>query len=92
MREYKKADARNPHMGLHNRVCRNPAYWCRLHRVWLSEKDARKKQCKHRPTIDMLGFSRCSNLVERSKWEEGRERKNGRINHKDRERADHNPR
>ena len=26
MREYRKADARNPHMGLNNRICRNPEY------------------------------------------------------------------
>lgn len=55
MREYRKADARNPHMGLNNRICRNPEYWCKLHQVWLSENDVAKKQCKHKPTFDMMG-------------------------------------
>ena len=26
-----KADARNPYMGLDNKICTSPKYWCRLH-------------------------------------------------------------
>lgn len=31
-------------MGLDNKICKNPIYWCRLHQIWLSEDDAKKKQ------------------------------------------------
>lgn len=86
--KYKTADARNPHMGLNNRICRKPAYWCKLHRVWLSEKDVEKKQCKNKPTFDLIGCVRCVNLVEGSEWEKGRERKSERINRKNRKRQD----
>lgn len=59
---YLKADRRNPYMGLDNTVCRNPAYWCRLHQVWLSEEDVEKKKCTKKPTFDMIGFITCGNL------------------------------
>lgn len=41
---YQKADSRNPRMGLNNRICKSPKYWCRLHEVWLSEEDVKRKQ------------------------------------------------
>lgn len=61
--EYKIADARNPNMGLNNRICKNPKYWCRLHQVWLSEKDVIHKQCKNKPTFDMIGSVHCACLI-----------------------------
>ena len=61
--EYKIADARNPNMGLNNKPCDNPKYWCRLHQVWLSEKDVEQKHCKSKQTIDMIGTRPCTNLV-----------------------------
>ena len=61
--EYKIADARNPKMGLNNKICKNPKYWCRLHQVWLSEKDVERKHCKSKQTIDMLDTRLCTNLV-----------------------------
>ena len=61
--EYKIADARNPKMGLNNKICKNPKYWCRLHQVWLSEKDVERKHCKSKPTIDMIDTRLCTNLV-----------------------------
>lgn len=57
-----KADFRNPWMGLNGVVCEEPAYWCRLHEVWLSEEDVAKKKCLARMTYDMLGYRRCNNL------------------------------
>lgn len=70
-------------MGLNNRTCRNPEYWCKLHQVWLSEKDVIKKHCKNKPTFDMIGTARCGNLVNKSDWEKGRVKKNERYKHKD---------
>lgn len=56
---YQIADQRNPYMGLDNKICRNPVYWCRLHQVWLSEDDVKRKKCKRKPTFDMIGTYRC---------------------------------
>ncbi len=43
--------------------CKNPVYWCRLHQIWLSDDDVKKKQCKCKQTFDMVGTYRCGNLV-----------------------------
>lgn len=61
-----KADARNPWMGLNGIVCTSPAYWCRLHEVWLSKDDVARKRCMARLTIDMRGTYRCFDIEERS--------------------------
>ena len=65
--QYKKADARNPYMGLDNMICKDPVYWCRLHEVWLSEKDVQKKKCKERLTLDMIEARRCTCLDDKRK-------------------------
>ena len=64
--KYKIADARNPNMGLNNKICMDPKYWCRLHQVWLSESDVKRKHCKERPTMDMIGIRCCGNLTEKN--------------------------
>lgn len=63
--EYKIADARNPNMGLNNKLCNDPKYWCRLHRVWLSEADVKRKHCKEKPDMYMIENRYCSNLVKK---------------------------
>ena len=62
--EYKIADARNRNMGLNNMTCKYPKYWCRLHQVWLSEKDVEHKKCNNKTDIYMIDTRRCLNLVE----------------------------
>jgi hypothetical protein len=64
--EYKKANFSNPRMGLDNKVCINPAYWCRLHEVWLSEEDVKKKSCRTKPTFDLISTMRCTNLEKKN--------------------------
>ena len=64
---YLTANAKNPYMGLDNKICKNPTYWCRLHQVWLSEEDMKRKRCKNKPTFDMLGVYRCGCLERRKK-------------------------
>ena len=59
-RGFPKADTKNPWMGLNGVICENPAYWCRLHEVWLSEADVEKKHCLSRLTYDMIGTCRCN--------------------------------
>lgn len=50
--KYRIADARSPNMGLGNKICKAPKYWCRLHQVWLSEKDVERKHCQCKPTFE----------------------------------------
>lgn len=61
-----KADTRNPWMGLNGVACENPAYWCRLHEVWLSEADVEEKKCLSRITFDMIGTRKCNCLERKS--------------------------
>lgn len=63
--EYLKADNRNPYMGLDNKICDDPVYWCRLHQVWLSEEDVQRKHCKNKLTFDMISVKRCNCLEDR---------------------------
>lgn len=59
------ADARNPQIGLHNAICSDSVYWCRLHEVWMSEEDVVRKGCKDRRTLDMIATRRCGNIEKR---------------------------
>lgn len=63
--QWKTADegTKNEKMGLNNKICENPAYWCKSHRIWLSEDDVKLKNCKEKPTMDMIGKNRCNSLV-----------------------------
>lgn len=59
------ANQRHPRMGLNNKLCINPKYWCSLHQVWLSEEDVRRKGCRNKPSFDMMNTQVCSNLQEK---------------------------
>lgn len=63
------ADARNPQMGLHNVVCADSVYWCRLHEVWLSEEDVTRKGCNAKHTLDMIATRRCGNIEKKEFYE-----------------------
>ena len=62
---YKTANAKNPNMGLDNKTCQDPVYWCRNHQVWLSEEDAARK-CKKCLSYDMMNIKQCDNLEKKS--------------------------
>ncbi|MEY8518606.1 hypothetical protein AALC25_17245 [Lachnospiraceae bacterium 29-84] len=62
---YLMADQKHPFMGLDNKTCKNPRYWCRLHRIWLLEEDTGRKKCRCRWDFDMIGMHRCGNLEEK---------------------------
>lgn len=64
---YLIANKSNPYMGLNNKICKNPTYWCRLHQVWLSEEDVIQKHCKNKVTFDMMRTYRCRCLERRSR-------------------------
>lgn len=53
------ADFRNPWMGLNGHRCKHPAYWCRSHKVWLSEEDVKSKHCFQKLTYNMLDTHKC---------------------------------
>lgn len=57
--KYRKANQKYPNMGLNNKICIDPKYWCTLHEVWLSEEDIKMKRCRNKRTFDMLGTYRC---------------------------------
>lgn len=61
---YKKAIKGKVYMGLNNKVCKHPKYWCRLHKIYLSEPDVIKKHCKNKYTFDMISQHRCGELEE----------------------------
>lgn len=62
---YPKADYHNPWMGMDGKICEKPAYWCRMHEVWLSEEDVVKKRCAARLSYDMIATNRCNCLEEK---------------------------
>ena len=59
MIKYQRADDNHPCMGLNNKICIDPEYWCRLHQVWLSSDDVRRKRCKNKTTFDARSIYRC---------------------------------
>ncbi len=60
--QYLKANSRNPWMGLDNNICISPKYWCRLHEVYLSDDDVKRKKCKEKKTFDMISTYTCGCL------------------------------
>lgn len=60
--EYTKADARNPRVGLNNKPCTDPQYWCRLKELWLSEEDVQRKGCRQKKSFDMMDIHICGCL------------------------------
>lgn len=72
--QYKIADANHPRMGLGNKLCINPKYWCRSHQIWLSENDVKKKECFHKPTIDMISYEKCRCLEKADYYSELKKR------------------
>ena len=64
--KYKTIDD-NKHMGLYNKICKQRDYFCSAKRVWLCEKDVKRKQCKCKPDIYMIGTSKCPYLLEAKK-------------------------
>ena len=61
---YQKAIKNKLYMGLDNKICTSPRYWCRLHEIYLSQKDMERRNCKGKPTFDMIGVEKCRNLEE----------------------------
>jgi len=52
-------------MGLDNKPCLDPVYWCPIHQVWLSKEDAQRKGCFNKMSFDMIGPYVCPSLQEK---------------------------
>lgn len=51
------------YIGLDNKVCENPKYYCKIHLVYLSAEDVKRKKCMCKPTFDMIGTTTCKSLI-----------------------------
>ena len=63
-------------MGLDDKICEDPKYFCMCHKVYLSDADVERKSCMHKMTPDMMGFVKCRWLMESDGYEEMIENKN----------------
>lgn len=62
--DYKRADNCNQKfMGLDNKVCEDPKYFCKSHCVYLSDVDVQKHRCLCKPTFDMISTNVCKSLI-----------------------------
>ena len=55
-------------MGLDDKVCEDPKYFCLCHKVYLSDADVERKSCRHKMTPDMMGFVNCRWLMESDEY------------------------
>ena len=51
------------YIGLDNKICENPEYYCKIHLVYLSSEDVERKKCLCKPSFDMIGTHRCKSLM-----------------------------
>lgn len=64
------------YIGLNNQECKNPVYYCRSKKVFLSQEDVDKKGCMVKPTVDMISTRPCKWIMpveEFEKYEENRQ-------------------
>lgn len=54
---------KNKYIGLNNKICENPQYYCKIHLVYLSAEDVKRKKCLCKPTFDMIGTTTCKSLI-----------------------------
>ena len=63
--EYLERNPNKPgeYMGLNNKLCTNPVYYCKAHRVYLNNDDVTVKKCLCKPTMDLISTQRCNWLI-----------------------------
>ena len=47
------------YLGLFDKECSDPKFYCRCHNLFLSESDVEFKKCYHKPTKDMISEMVC---------------------------------
>lgn len=55
--------AEGEYIGLDNKICEDPRYYCSIHLVYLTDEDVKRKKCKCKPTFDMIGTTTCRSLI-----------------------------
>lgn len=72
------------YIGLNDEICEDPKYFCRSHKVFLSEEDVQEKHCmcKSPSTIDDREYAkRCKWLMPISEYESMRQANNDALHH-----------
>ena len=67
--DYLKTTDKQKYMGLDNKICENPSYFCKIHQVYLSEDDVARKKCLCKPSLDMLSVNKCKSILTISEYE-----------------------
>lgn len=57
------------YLGLNNKPCCNPVYYCTSHQIYLSEEDIIFKKCLCKPSFDMISVNRCKSLLSINDYE-----------------------
>ncbi len=73
MRNFKTVDD-HPDMGLDNTLCTDKKYYCKSHRIFLSEKDAHNKGCFEKWDSSMIEKNQCNFLIDKEALDEEKER------------------
>lgn len=58
----------NIKMGLDDKICDDPKYFCLCHKVYLNDADVKRKSCRQKMTLDMMGFVKCRWLMESEEY------------------------
>jgi len=67
------------YIGLDNKECKTPKYYCKSHNIYLSEEDVNKKKCLCKLTPDMISERKCNWLMTIQEYEYEKETTNERV-------------
>lgn len=66
-------------IGLDNKVCKDPKYFCMCHKIYLSDDDVQAKHCRHKLTRDMIAYQNCNWLIDADEYARKNEEKTRNI-------------
>lgn len=69
------------YIGLNNKPCADPKYYCRSHQVFLSDDDIVTKKCMCKPTFDMLSTHPCKWLMTIEEYENSKANRHKSVKH-----------
>lgn len=64
----------NEYMGLNNQICEDPVYFCKSHKIYLSEEDAKCKGCFAKWDLEHIERKKCNALVKKEDYEKEQEK------------------
>lgn len=68
------SDKNNAQMGLNNKKCNSPKYFCLSKKIFLSADDVATKSCFHKVNADMLSEQKCNWLLNMNEYDEYRKK------------------